>query len=696
MRFVISCTVFFVTFSIAFTGPSHDLAANEVFAVGNHGLVNLFDGSEWSTISDNTFSYNAMWAFSETNVYAAASNGHVYQYDGASWSSIGVLPEGATREIWAASPTEIYVAGDDGMVYFYNGSYWANRSIPSGPDINSIWGTSKDNVYVACEKGGYRYTNYTSWQPLSWPSEYDDEEWNAVWCGGWDELFFMSYANYLHDLVALYYDGSEWSTIQVPEERLECAIYDMWGIPGEVVYAVGADGTVLRYDVTDDSHGGNKRRWFDVSYPYSTALNDVSGTTDGNVYARGAGLLYIYRNSNWETNYSIPTTIREIFALPGDTVLCAGGYGEFGCFKQDEYEKWAPIVDGNLEDVWAAVPDNVYVVSDNGGIYNYDGSSWTEMAKPTSWLRAIWGSSWDNIYVGGDGTYHFDGENWNQIGDQYIVDMWCTSSGDLYLIGPHEVYHYDGSEMNLLYTIENITLQGIWACDTGGLVYVIGHDKEEYSEEYYFCYYNVYEYDGSNWDIILSEYNLCGLYTFPTAIWGSNTGRVFATACSCWIYDGESWSVEWGMGCATDIWGSASDDVYFSSFLHGVWYYDGTDFTNILKGEITFNAVWGTGGVTPADIPISRSSLSQNHPNPFNPSTTISFSLRERGHASLAVYDVAGRLVRILAEGVMEAGPREVTWDGRDRNGRAVASGVYFYRLETGVYNETRKMVLLR
>ena len=88
--------------------------------------------------------------------------------------------------------------------------------------------------------------------------------------------------------------------------------------------------------------------------------------------------------------------------------------------------------------------------------------------------------------------------------------------------------------------------------------------------------------------------------------------------------------------------------------------------------------------------------LHQNHPNPFNPSTTISFSLRERGQASLTVYDVAGRLVRVLIDGVKEAGPYDVTWDGRNMDGSAVASGVYFYRLETGEFAETKKMVLLR
>ena len=88
--------------------------------------------------------------------------------------------------------------------------------------------------------------------------------------------------------------------------------------------------------------------------------------------------------------------------------------------------------------------------------------------------------------------------------------------------------------------------------------------------------------------------------------------------------------------------------------------------------------------------------LYQNHPNPFNPNTTIHFNLRNRGAVSLAVYDVSGRFVHELVDDVMDSGPHEVTWDGRDKVGRTVASGVYFYRLSARDFVQTKKMVLLR
>jgi hypothetical protein len=91
-------------------------------------------------------------------------------------------------------------------------------------------------------------------------------------------------------------------------------------------------------------------------------------------------------------------------------------------------------------------------------------------------------------------------------------------------------------------------------------------------------------------------------------------------------------------------------------------------------------------------------SLAQNSPNPFNPSTTISYSVPEGNtdHVSLSVYDLRGRLIRTLVDQVREAGNYSVFWDGTDRFGRQVSSGVYFYRIRAGEFTQSRKMVLLK
>lgn len=88
--------------------------------------------------------------------------------------------------------------------------------------------------------------------------------------------------------------------------------------------------------------------------------------------------------------------------------------------------------------------------------------------------------------------------------------------------------------------------------------------------------------------------------------------------------------------------------------------------------------------------------LDQNFPNPFNPSTEIRLALPAEALIRLDLYNLLGRRVRTLADGVLEAGYHTLTWDGTDQNGRQVASGIYFYRITTANFTQSRKMLLLK
>jgi hypothetical protein len=111
--------------------------------------------------------------------------------------------------------------------------------------------------------------------------------------------------------------------------------------------------------------------------------------------------------------------------------------------------------------------------------------------------------------------------------------------------------------------------------------------------------------------------------------------------------------------------------------------------------DVDYNPTNTAIGDTPA---VSSNSLAQNHPNPFNPTTTIRYSVADRGHVMLRVFNAAGQLVRTLVdeEKAPVQGGYTVTWNGLSDQGRPVASGVYFYQLTTGNFSETKKMVLLK
>ncbi len=90
------------------------------------------------------------------------------------------------------------------------------------------------------------------------------------------------------------------------------------------------------------------------------------------------------------------------------------------------------------------------------------------------------------------------------------------------------------------------------------------------------------------------------------------------------------------------------------------------------------------------------SQLIGNYPNPFNPETSIAFSTKENGPVSIDIYNVRGQKVRSLLNENKEAGNHTVVWNGKDDNGKNVASGVFFYRMKSGKYSSTKKMILMK
>jgi choice-of-anchor B domain-containing protein len=114
-------------------------------------------------------------------------------------------------------------------------------------------------------------------------------------------------------------------------------------------------------------------------------------------------------------------------------------------------------------------------------------------------------------------------------------------------------------------------------------------------------------------------------------------------------------------------------------------------------GLYLFSVEGFTGTITAiGDHKSQAFTLAQNSPNPFNPSTRISFNLAGRGAARLYIYDVNGARVATLVDGELSAGAHSVAWNGTDSRGETVASGVYYYRLDAGHDSATKQMVLLK
>ncbi len=144
-----------------------------------------------------------------------------------------------------------------------------------------------------------------------------------------------------------------------------------------------------------------------------------------------------------------------------------------------------------------------------------------------------------------------------------------------------------------------------------------------------------------------------------------------------------------GVSIAQPVVGMSSNPVYIESA--GFWHW---------------NMSWpgpevGIKSEPDPDLPLPKEySLSQNFPNPFNPTTLIRYQLpaisTKRSAVSLKIYNILGQRVRTLVEEEQAPGYYSVVWNGRDDYGRGVASGVYLYRLEAGRYSSSKKLLLLK
>ncbi len=217
-----------------------------------------------------------------------------------------------------------------------------------------------------------------------------------------------------------------------------------------------------------------------------------------------------------------------------------------------------------------------------------------------------------------------------------------------------------------------------------------------------------YEYDLPEWHLTSEPVDCSGIAATTIRFWRwlGVEQPAFDHAYVRVSNDGSSWTTVWANEAevADSTWTQVECDI--SSVADGqpivylrwtmgttdsAWQYCGWNIDDI--------EIWGIPspgtGVAEGGLPLEAALLA-NFPNPFNPKTTIVYELPQRTRVDLRIYDVSGRLVRVLEDSEVEPGRHAAEWDGRDGAGRRVASGVYFCRLDAGSVGESRRMVLLK
>ncbi|MBL7127711.1 MAG: T9SS type A sorting domain-containing protein [Ignavibacteria bacterium] len=193
---------------------------------------------------------------------------------------------------------------------------------------------------------------------------------------------------------------------------------------------------------------------------------------------------------------------------------------------------------------------------------------------------------------------------------------------------------------------------------------------------------------GTNWNYVTNTGQTSSYQTHAGYFLNANTGWIGTkneiTNVSSVLYTNNG-GVSW-------TWQTPPIGTFSNSGINGIHFYDALN--GGLSGREGIICHTTNGGVwvknISSEIPSSYS-LSQNYPNPFNPATNIRFDLPKSGSVKLVVFDALGREVATLVNEKLQTGTYEVDWDGSN-----YSSGVYFYKLMTGDYVETKKMLLVK
>ena len=733
--------------------PLRDIwgASGEVYIVGDGGTILHYDGLVLSSMQSGTsLDLLGVYGRSRDDVYAVGAQGIVLHYDGTSWRDLGAPTTETLRAVWTDIGADVIAVGDGGTVLRYDGANWSTTVLDPTATFFGVWGTSNSLVFVSGEQyAGSPYCHHMGLDEPGLVYKYDGSTWQvslkSVECGAPYYLRFASIwgtgANdvYVRDRytgLVYHYNGTTWTgptTTGLPagwgnlpaglkDLCLSGGITGVWVENANSIYVINTVGVIVRYDGTE---------WSRVTDPALAWYSwDMWAWDEDNVFAatRNSKVLR-YDGVQWhtdriETPQGSAVEFRCIWGAGPNDVWVGGYQGQY--LWHYDGTGWTPVPSGNPQAsphtaLWGSSSTDVYSGDRDGRVAHYDGTSWQLIGDQGSFVRDIWGSGPTDIWfvVNSDQVEHFDGQTWTS---HFVARRLFTRS--IYGAGPTAVFllgsdidspqdllfFYDGQSWAQISKPPSHAAGDMWVSPSSK-VYVMGNGS-------------VFSYDGSSW----TEKNLAPKSSNLTALWGLDNCDVYAfgSAGRMWRYHEvmtpvviTSFRATPSQGVIVLAW-DVNVDENISGFVMYRRALDGTPEIRLhetlspqtrrfvdkdVEPGVTYEyhvaAVLADGNEVrslpaSATVPVKTMLLSQNVPNPFSPTTTIRFSIPQRTHVELAVFDAQGKRIITLVDDVVDAGKRSIQWNGRDRRRAPVATGVYFYRLAAGSTALTKKMLLIK
>jgi len=386
----------------------HGIAGDRIFAAAEAGTLLVYDGSTWNV--EKAKNSNGTASFAPLRDVWVAPNGDAFfcidsysimrRTAAGNWSGLGT---GQTRNIygvWGTSATDVYGVGQLGLILHYNGSSWAAE--PSGVLGSSVlgaWAKSASDIYAVGGDGNVTHRDGTAWSPeLSGRGS----RLKTMWGTSSSDLRIVG-----QDGLAYHYDGSVFQAGVLP---VNTDYYDSWGFATDNMYAVSSVGMIHF----------NGASW-QVETP-SGPLYGIWGAATNDIVAVGYnGVVVRYDGMQWTAAPSIGTEgLNGISGVDADNMyVVASGGKVFELGSSGVKSTWLPASTGtsaDLQDVWAASTNSVFIVGAGGTILHFDGASFTTMSSGViNTLYAVWGTSSSDVWaVGSSGAIvHYDGSSWS-------------------------------------------------------------------------------------------------------------------------------------------------------------------------------------------------------------------------------------------------------------------------------------------
>jgi len=480
-------------------------------------------------------------------------------------------------------------------------------------------------------------------------------------------------------------------------------LLDIWGSSGDDIYIASGRDELLHFNGTS---------WERIPMPYEYPMESeyyyaVNGTGPDNIFVGGYwgynddwyGIAYHYNGTEWSFIDS-PRSIKHIWADPGGG--CYAIVKRTDTIFPHDSQYWVLKYE---EGTWSyePVPVGDYYWDEYYGIGGKQTDHPVMVARSYNPMASTSGgtifikkddSSWGGIWRDGEcGLYDEKCPVW----PVYWYGVWCVSDTDIWTSGEEgSVLHWTPAGYTEYDAGVTETLRAIWGSSNYD-IYAVGDAG------------TIVHFDGIDWTTMSTPTtenltDIWGLYDIPVATLlqefstDTDEGHITIRWSLSEVDESTEFRVSRSAGALPipvvdndpDLERNGLSFTYLDTDVEL-----GADYSYLV--EYSDGGGWimlfDTGRIV---VPNASLALMPNYPNPFNPSTRITYSVPENGHVSLKIYDVSGKLVRTIVDRSQAPGTYSVNWNGVNDQGRNAATGTYFCRLVTAKRAITNKMLLTR